>query len=137
LKADSGDLDRYRNFRSVILRYFNAAGADPQGESVSGIAGNACNTARDRKPPLGKRSHFSGPWHRLRHARWLVHPRLRPRIDLADAHTRAIDHLLGNGKSLALNLEPETARTVRELLAVVQRVSGRSFKIEYGDRREG
>jgi UDP-glucose 4-epimerase len=132
-----GDLDRYRNFRSVILRYFNAAGADPLGRIGEWHSPETHAIPLAIETALGKRSHFQvlGTDYDTRDGsciRDFVHV-----LDLADAHTRAIDHLLGNGNSLALNLGTGNGTTVKELLAVVQQVSGRSFKIEYGDRRDG
>jgi UDP-glucose 4-epimerase len=58
-------------------------------------------------------------------------------LDLADAHTRAVEHLLRNETSHALNLGTGSGTTVKELLDTVRRVVGRDFKIEYGPRREG
>jgi UDP-glucose 4-epimerase len=57
--------------------------------------------------------------------------------DLADAHTRAVEHLLSGGDSLALNLGTGQGTTVKELLSAIQRVSGRNFRVEYGQRRDG
>jgi len=58
-------------------------------------------------------------------------------LDLADAHTRAIEHLLNNGTSHALNLGTGHGTTVRELLDTVRQVTGRDFNIKYGPRRNG
>jgi UDP-glucose 4-epimerase len=58
-------------------------------------------------------------------------------LDLADAHTRAVQHLIKNGPSHVLNLGTGRGITVKELLATVQQVVGRDFDIEYGPRREG
>jgi UDP-glucose 4-epimerase len=58
-------------------------------------------------------------------------------LDLADAHTRAIEHLLNNGTSHALNLGTGHGTTVIELLDAVQHVIGRDFNIKYGPRRNG
>jgi UDP-glucose 4-epimerase len=58
-------------------------------------------------------------------------------LDLADAHTRAIEYLLNSGTSHALNLGTGHGTTVKELLATVQQVVGRDFSIQYGPRRDG
>jgi len=121
----------------VILRYFNVAGADPSlrtGQSTRGathLIKVAVETA------LGKRSHFQvmGSDYRTRDGsciRDFVHV-----SDLADAHTRAVEHLLSGGDSLALNLGTGQGTTVKELLSAIQRVSGRNFRVEYGQRRDG
>jgi UDP-glucose 4-epimerase len=58
-------------------------------------------------------------------------------LDLADAHTRAVEHLLNNGTSQALNLGTSHGTTVKELLDAVRQFTGRSFNVRYGPRREG
>jgi UDP-glucose 4-epimerase len=58
-------------------------------------------------------------------------------LDLADAHSRAIQHLLNNGASHALNLGTGHGTTVRELLETVKRVAGRDLNVKYGPRRQG
>jgi UDP-glucose 4-epimerase len=58
-------------------------------------------------------------------------------LDLADAHTRAIEHLLNNGTSQALNLGTGHGTTVKELLDTVRNVVGKNFDVRYGPRREG
>lgn len=131
------DLDRYQGFRSFILRYFNAAGADPEariGEWHSPET-HAIPIALDAA--LGRRPHFQvlGTDYDTRDGscvRDFVHV-----LDLADAHTRAIEHLLRNGRSHALNLGTGHGTTVKELLEAVRGVVGHDFEIEYGPRREG
>ena len=44
------DMDRYKGFRSVALRYFNAAGADPEGRIGEVKAGQAARVYLDSKP---------------------------------------------------------------------------------------
>jgi UDP-glucose 4-epimerase len=131
------DLDRYRGFRSVILRYFNAAGADPEARIGEWHSPETHAIPLAIETALGKRSRFQvlGTDYDTRDGtcmRDFVHV-----LDLAEAHTRAIEHLLNNGNSLALNLGTGNGTTVKEMLAAVQRVSGRSFNIEYGERRQG
>ena len=131
------DLDRYRGFRSVILRYFNAAGADPEARIGEWHLPETHAIPLAIETALGKRSRFQvlGTDYDTRDGtciRDFVHV-----LDLAEAHTRSIEHLLKNGNSLALNLGTGQGTTVKELLATIQRVSGRSFNIEYGERREG
>jgi len=131
------DLDRYQGFRSIALRYFNAAGADPEariGEWHSPET-HAIPIALDAA--LGRRPHFQvlGTDYDTRDGscvRDFIHV-----LDLADAHTRAIEHLIKNGTSHALNLGTGHGTTVKELLAAVRRVVGRDFDIKYGPRREG
>jgi UDP-glucose 4-epimerase len=131
------DLDRYRGVRSVILRYFNAAGADPEGRIGERHLPETHAIPLAIETALGKRSHFQvmGSDYRTRDGsciRDFVHV-----LDLADAHTRAVEHLLSGGDSVALNLGTGHGTTVKELLSAIQRVSGRDFRVEYGQRRDG
>lgn len=58
-------------------------------------------------------------------------------LDLADAHVRAVEHLLSGGDSVELNLGTGTGTTVKELLTAISDVSGREFQVDLVDRREG
>jgi UDP-glucose 4-epimerase len=131
------DLDLYQGFRSFILRYFNAAGADPEGRIGEWHTPETHAIPIAIETALGRRPHFQvlGTDYDTRDGscvRDFVHV-----LDLADAHTRAVEHLLGNGASQALNLGTGHGTSVKELLETVQNVVGRSFSIQYGPRREG
>jgi UDP-glucose 4-epimerase len=131
------DLDRYQGFRSCILRYFNAAGADPEGRIGEWHSPETHVIPIAIEAALGLRPHFQvlGTDYDTRDGscvRDYVHV-----LDLADAHTRAVEHLLNNGTSHALNLGTGHGTTVKELLETVRQVAGRSFDIKYGPRREG
>jgi UDP-glucose 4-epimerase len=131
------DLDKYQGFRSCILRYFNAAGADPEGRigewhspetHVIPIAIEAALGLRPYFQVLG--TDYDTPDGSC--VRDFVHV-----LDLADAHTRAIEHLLNNGTSLALNLGTGNGTTVKELIETVRHVVGKRFDIRYGPPRQG
>jgi UDP-glucose 4-epimerase len=131
------DLDLHQGFRSFILRYFNAAGADPEGRIGEWHSPETHAIPIAIETALGRRSHFQvlGTDYDTCDGscvRDFVHV-----LDLADAHTRAIEHLLNNGTSHALNLGSGQGTTVKELLEAVQRVVGRDFDIKYGPRRQG
>jgi UDP-glucose 4-epimerase len=131
------DLDRHQGFRSVILRYFNAAGADPEGRIGEWHSPETHAIPIAIETALGRRSHFQvlGTDYDTRDGtcvRDFVHV-----LDLADAHTRAVEHLLENGASTALNLGTGRGTTVKELLHTVQQVAGKDFDVKYGPRREG
>jgi UDP-glucose 4-epimerase len=131
------DLDRYQGFRSFILRYFNAAGADLEGRIGEWHSPETHAIPIALDAALGRRSHFQilGTDYETRDGscvRDFVHI-----LDLADAHTRAVEHLLDGGTSHAINLGTGHGTTVKELIETVQRVVGRSFEIKYGPRREG
>jgi len=131
------DQDRYAGFRSVCLRYFNAAGADPEGrigerhEPETHAIPLAIQTA------LGHRASFKlfGQDYDTRDGtavRDYVHV-----LDLADAHVRALEYMLAGGTSVALNLGTGHGTTVRELIDIVGRVSGHPLPVEAVGRREG
>jgi UDP-glucose 4-epimerase len=131
------DLDLYQGFRSVILRYFNAAGADPEGRIGEWHSPETHALPIAIETALGRRPYFQvfGTDYDTRDGscvRDFVHV-----LDLADAHTRAIEHLLNNGNSHALNLGTGHGTTVKEMLDTVQNVVGRDFSVKYGQRREG
>ncbi len=58
-------------------------------------------------------------------------------LDLADAHVRAIERLLGGGASLAANLGTGEGVTVRELIAAIERVTGKRVPANPAPRRDG
>jgi UDP-glucose 4-epimerase len=131
------DLDQYQGFRSFILRYFNAAGADPEGRIGEWHSPETHAIPIALDAALGRRPSFQvlGTDYDTRDGscvRDFIHV-----LDLADAHTRAIEHLLNGGRSHALNLGTGHGTTVKELLAAVGRVVGKDFEIKYGPRREG
>jgi UDP-glucose 4-epimerase len=131
------DLDKYQGFRSCILRYFNAAGADPEGRIGEWHSPETHVIPIAIEAALGRRPHFQvlGTDYDTRDGscvRDYVHV-----LDLADAHSRAVEHLLNDGASHALNLGTGAGTTVKELLETVRQVLGRSFEIKYGPRREG
>lgn len=131
------DLDRYQGFRSFILRYFNAAGADPEGRIGEWHSPETHAIPIAMDAALGRRPQFQvlGTDYDTRDGtcvRDFIHV-----LDLADAHTRAVEHLLKHGTSHALNLGTGNGTTVKEMLDTVQGVVGRSFEVKYGPRREG
>ncbi|MEH0197186.1 UDP-glucose 4-epimerase GalE [Caulobacter sp. CCNWLY153] len=131
------DMDRYKDFRSVVLRYFNAAGADPEGrigerhEPETHAIPLAIAAAR------GERDKFMlfGSDYDTRDGtciRDYVHV-----LDLADAHVSALKWLLDGKQSTAFNLGTGEGTSVRELVAAVERRSNRHFPLETVARRDG
>ncbi|PVM89939.1 UDP-glucose 4-epimerase GalE [Caulobacter radicis] len=131
------DMDRYKGFRSVVLRYFNAAGADPEGrigekhEPETHAIPLAIAAAR------GERDKFTlyGSDYDTRDGtciRDYVHV-----LDLADAHVSALKWLLDGKHSTAFNLGTGEGTSVRELVAAIERRSNRHFPLETVTRRDG
>ncbi|MFK0334132.1 UDP-glucose 4-epimerase GalE [Rhizobium sp. NPDC090275] len=131
------DYDRYTGFRSVVLRYFNAAGADFEGRIGEWHQPETHAIPLAIDAALGRRDGFKvfGSDYETRDGtcvRDYIHV-----LDLADAHVRAVEHLLRGGESVALNLGTGTGTTVKELLGAIEDVSAKPFPVEYVGRREG
>lgn len=131
------ELDAYKNVRSVMLRYFNAAGADPEGrigewhDPESHVIPIAIQVALgQRKSFKINGSDYSTPDGTC--VRDFIHV-----SDLADAHVRSIEHLLAAGQSMALNVGNGKGTSIKELVAVIEAIAGKQLPIEFGTRREG
>jgi UDP-glucose-4-epimerase GalE len=123
--------------RTAALRYFNAAGADPGG----GLG--ECHAPETHLIPLALRAAAgSGPPLRLFGSDWPTRDGSCERdfvhvSDLADAHVRALEGLLGGGPGGVFNLGTGLGRTVREVLAEVECAVGRPVPVETAPRRAG
>lgn len=131
------DYDQYKGLRSVVLRYFNAAGADFEGRIGEWHTPETHAIPLAIDAALGRRQGFKvfGSDYDTRDGtcvRDYIHV-----LDLADAHVRAVEYLLRGGESVALNLGTGTGTTVKELLGAIETVSERPFPVEYVGRREG
>ncbi|WP_187972756.1 UDP-glucose 4-epimerase GalE [Aquibium microcysteis] len=131
------DLDDIRGLRSVVLRYFNAAGADEEGRIGEWHDPETHAIPIAIEAAMGRRAGFTinGSDYDTRDGtciRDFVHV-----MDLADAHTRAVEHLLAGGTSATVNLGTGTGTSLRELLDVVRKVSGRDVPVSLGPRRDG
>jgi UDP-glucose-4-epimerase GalE len=108
----------------TALRYFNAAGADPDGDL------GECHAPETHLIPsvigaaLGKRQHFDlygtdYPTPDGTAVRDFVHV-----ADLAYAHLQALQYLTDDGRNTAVNLGTGVGSSVREVIAAVEQVSG-------------
>jgi len=122
--------------RSVSLRYFNAAGADPDGEigeshdPETHLIPLVLAAARDGGAVKVFGDDYDTPDGTC--IRDYIHIN-----DIADAHIRALDYLLGGGKSCALNLANAHGYSVKDVIATAERVSGKPIRIERAARRAG
>jgi len=130
------DADRAHGLRSVMLRYFNAAGADPDGEigeahePETHVIPLALAAARD-----GTVFRIFGNDHGTPDGTCLrdfVHV-----SDLAEAHLQALDYLLSGGPTASFNLANSRGYSVKEVLAGAERVVGKPIPVEIAPRREG
>lgn len=123
--------------RSVALRYFNAAGAVPDGalgerhEPETHLIPLALRAAKGDLPELTVYGNdYDTPDGSC--IRDYVHI-----LDLCDAHMLALLHLTGSGESRAYNLGNGRGYSVKEVIRAVERVTGRSIPVKYGQRRAG
>ncbi|TPP09916.1 UDP-glucose 4-epimerase GalE [Rhizobium glycinendophyticum] len=123
--------------RSVMLRYFNAAGADSEGRIGEWHTPETHAIPRLIEAALGRRQGFSifGDDYETRDGtciRDYVHV-----SDLAEAHVRAVEYLLNGGETVAINLGTGTGTSVQELVTAVEAVSGRPLPVTKAERRPG
>ena len=119
------------------LRYFNAGGADPDGQlgedhdpephllprvltAAAGLIPSVEIYGTEYDTPDGTA------------IRDYVHV-----TDLAEAHVLAIRHLLSGGESGAFNLGTETGHSVREVLTIAEAVTGKTIPVVERPRRDG
>lgn len=131
------DYSRYAGFRSVSLRYFNAAGADFEGRIGERHHPETHAIPLAVQTALGQRQGFTlfGADYDTRDGtavRDYIHV-----LDLADAHVRALEYLLAGGETTAFNLGTGTGTTVAELIDTIRRTTNSPFPVETSARREG
>lgn len=128
---------RAHELRSVALRYFNAAGADADGElgeshhPETHLIPSLLRAARDGAPAL-KLFGTDYPTRDGTCARDYIHVE-----DLADGHARALDYLAVNAGAFRFNLGTGHGCTVAEMIAAAERVTGRAIPAEHAARRAG
>ena len=131
------DYNKAYGIQFAVLRYFNAAGADPAGEigeshnpethiiplvldAASGLRSDVKVFGTDYDTPDGSC------------VRDYIHV-----TDLASAHLLALKYLENGGESDFFNLGNEKGTSVLEVVESVRRVTGKIFKVTLTDRRPG
>ena len=131
------DFDTAYGIRHASLRYFNAAGADPDSEigeehdpethliplviaATQGRRGHVEIFGTDYDTPDGTC------------IRDYIHV-----TDLAVAHIQALEYLQDKDESLVVNLGTGNGQTVREVIRAVEKVSGKKTPVKEGPRRPG
>ena len=123
--------------RSVALRYFNAAGADPEGEigedhdPETHLIPLVLDAASGKRPDI-KVFGTDYPTRDGSCIRDYIHVE-----DLAKAHILALQYLQNGGASERFNLGNERGTSVLEVIEAVKKVTGRDFKVTLSDRRPG
>ena len=121
----------------VVLRYFNAAGADPDGEigeshnPETHIIPLVLDAASGYRPDIKiYGTDYSTPDGSC--VRDYIHV-----SDLADAHIKALKYLENGGKSDFFNLGNNIGTSVLEIVESVRRVTNRNISVKIEDRRPG
>ncbi|WP_116086238.1 UDP-glucose 4-epimerase GalE [Tropicimonas sp. IMCC34011] len=131
------DFEAAHGLRHVIFRYFNVAGADPEGEvgeqhepetHLIPLMLDAIDGRRDALTVFG--TDYDTPDGTC--IRDYVHV-----CDLADAHVLGYEWLDRGGQSRAFNLGTGHGYSVREVIEHSRRVTNRSVPVVEGERRAG
>jgi UDP-glucose 4-epimerase len=131
------DFDHAHGLRSVCLRYFNAAGADPAGElgerhepetHLIPLILQAASGRRDAITVFGR--DYDTPDGTC--VRDYIHVQ-----DLVSAHALALDYLFSGGQTVSFNLGNGNGFSVQEVIDVAKQVTGRDFAVKDAARRAG
>jgi len=120
-----------------VLRYFNVAGADPQGRSGQSTPFATHLIKVAAQTALGQRQKMDifgtdYPTPDGTCVRDYIHV-----TDLIEAHKLLLDHLRAGGDSLTANAAYGQGYSVRQVIDTVKVVSGIDFKVDEGPRRAG
>ncbi len=125
-----------KNFKYVIFRYFNVAGADPElqiGQKTKNathlikVAAEVACGKRDKMYIFGD----NYPTSDGTCIRDYIHV-----MDLADVHIKGLEYLDENGSDI-FNIGYGKGASVKEVINTMKKVSGVDFKVEIASRREG
>lgn len=130
------DYDRAFSFKSCSLRYFNAAGGDPQGEiknrkkKENNLIPIVLRSLREEKEVTIFGTDYPTPDGTC--IRDYVHV-----MDLAEAHILALEKLLQGGSSSCYNLGNGRGYSVKEVIQAAQNTAGQKVIVNEGPRRPG
>ena len=123
--------------KHVILRYFNVAGADPEGRTGQSTRGAthlikvAVETALSKRPKMDIfGTDYPTPDGTC--VRDYIHVN-----DLTAAHLDALRYLRAGGDSITANCGYGRGYSVREVIDTVKKVSGTDFRVDVSPRRPG
>ncbi len=132
-----GDYDLAYGLKSVCLRYFNAAGADPDGElgerhvpesHLIPLVLQAASGRREAITVYGQ--DYDTPDGTC--IRDYIHIN-----DLCQAHLLALEQLLSGAESAAYNLGNGAGFSVKQVIDVAKEVTGKTIPVLMGERRGG
>lgn len=131
------DLDHAHGLKSVCLRYFNAAGADSDGElgerhipetHLVPLVLQAASGRRDNISIFG--TDYDTPDGTC--VRDYIHIE-----DLCSAHLLALEYLVSGGDSRVYNMGNGQGYSIRDVIDTVKKVTGSDFKVVEAPRRDG
>ena len=131
------DLAAASDFRYCALRYFNVAGADPEGRigqayrDATHLITRALKTVKGESPKLSIYG-TDYPTSDGTCVRDYIHV-----DDLASAHLSALDRLMRTGETEIMNCGYGHGYSVREVVDVARKVTGVDFPVEETGRRAG
>jgi len=131
------DLDPAYGLKSVCLRYFNAAGADPEGELGEDHDPETHLIPLVLRTALGLQGELTVfgndyPTEDGTCIRDYIHI-----TDLAQAHYLALLHLLDGGESKKYNLGNGSGYSILDVINTARRITGRDINYSFADRRDG
>jgi len=131
------DFDPAYDFKSVIFRYFNAAGADPNGQLGEDHNPETHLIPLVLQTALGKRDSiviFGTDYETADGTciRDYIHVN-----DLASAHILGLEYLINGGNTDFFNLGNGGGFSVREVISQAEKITGKKIKVVERDRRPG
>ena len=130
-------MDQFRGIQSVVLRYFNACGADPESPHLgeehdpeTHLIPLLFRAIETRAPITIFGQDYPTPDGTC--IRDYVHV-----VDLAQAHILAVRHLLDGGTSDAFNVGTGSGHSVLQVVKSVEKVTGQAVPLTKGPRRDG
>ncbi len=131
------DVSKATKLRHMVLRYFNVAGADPKGRTGQSTPKATHLIKRAAQVALGQVPHLDifgtdYPTPDGTGVRDYIHV-----SDLAAAHLLALDALKGDAASTSYNVGYGKGQSVREVIAGVERVTGKKLPVKESPRRLG
>ena len=130
------DMANSSGIRHMILRYFNVAGADPEGdlgqryESTANLIDKTLKVAKGESPKI----EIYGTNFKTQDGtcvRDYIHV-----TDIAQAHLICLEHLLNGGKSNIFNLGYGQGFSVKEIIKIAQKITKINFTVEETKARQ-
>lgn len=129
--------DQLKGIKYAALRYFNAAGYDPQGR-IQGLERTPANLLPIiMEAACGMRQGFEifGDDYETKDGtciRDYIHV-----SDLANAHLLALEHIMNSKHSITVNLGSESGFSVKEITEISEKVIGKKMNYKVSGRRAG